>query len=531
LADRAEYYGFSEVFHCRQFVIKKTFSPTARTRLTALLASLESSLCLRQLWGRLIKDVSEVAKDDREIVSVLRSALAGKVGQDRYDLWFGANTRLDYDGRSLRIGAPSRFFLEWIRANFRKHIEAACGEAIGNCPAIEFHLDATSNQGAGDSMQADASNENPKPAEQKPQQRMLQFPEESPPSAVQERRRFASLESFVSSADNRLAIASAEMVVRRPGQHTPLMFYGPTSVGKTHLLEGIWSATRKSHQRVSVVYLSAEQFTSQFLEALRGSGLPNFRRKYRGVGMLIIDDLQFLIGKRATQVELLNTIDAFLRDGRQMVFAADRSPADLAELGPELTTRLTGGLVCRIEPPDYATRLGIVAQMARRMKLHVPADVQQFVATRLTNHARELSGALCRLKAAGESLGRPISMTMAEESLSDLIRHSARAVRLPDIEKAVCDVFGLEPASLQSDAKAKRVSHPRMLAMWLARKHTRAALSEIGHFFGRRSHSTVISAQKRIDGWMAAGESMDLAEQPWAIDDAIRQVERRLAAG
>ena len=245
----------------------------------------------------------------------------------------------------------------------------------------------------------------------------------------------------------------------------------------------------------------------------------------------MIDDLQFFVGKRATQVELLHTIDTFLREGRQLVFAADRSPAELAELGPELTTRLGSGLVCRLEPPDYATRLGIVAQMARRLKLAVPDDVQQFVALRLTSHARELSGALCRLKATGQALGRPISLAMAEEALADLIRHSGRAVRLVDIEKAVCEVFGLEPASLQSDGKAKRVSHPRMLAMWLARKHTRAALSEIGYYFGRRSHSTVISAQKRIDGWMASGCAMDLAEHHWPVDDAIRQVERRLAAG
>ena len=321
------------------------------------------------------------------------------------------------------------------------------------------------------------------------------------------------------------------MVVRQPGQITPLMFYGPTSVGKTHLLEGIWTAARKSHQRLTAVYLSAEQFTSQFLEALRGSGLPSFRRKYRGVGVLILDDLQFFVGKRATQVELLHTVDGFLREGRQLVFAADRSPAELAELGPELTTRLTGGLVCRIEPPDHATRLGIVGQMARRMKLHVPPEVQQFVASRLTSHARELSGALCRLQATSEALGRPISLPLAEEALADLIRHNGRVVRLPDIEKAVCEVFGLEPASLQSDAKGKRVSHPRMLAMWLARKHTRAALSEIGHYFGRRSHSTVISAQKRVDGWMASGRPLDLAEHRWPADDAIRQVERRLAAG
>ncbi len=475
-----------------------------------------------------------MTKDDKEIVSALCAAIADKVGQKRFDLWFGAGTRLNYDGNVLRIGAPNHFFMEWIRTNFRRDISDACREVVGNHSSIEFYLDPSStesdremiglaeNTGSKQQVQPGLRVAPPRADRAKP------LPESH---AAPPRRRFASLETFVAGDANRLAVASAEMAVRRPGRVTPLMFYGPTGVGKTHLLEGIWTAARKSSGRTATIYLSAEQFTSQFLEALRGSGLPSFRRKYRGVGVLVLDDLQFFVGKRATQVELLHTIDTFLQEGRQLVFAADRSPAELPELGPELITRLSSGLVCRIEPPDYAMRLGILAEMAKRMELHVPGDVQQFVASRLTNHARELSGALCRLLATSQSLGQPISLGMAEQALADLIAHSGRAVRLHDIEKAVCEVFGLEPASLQSDVKGKRVSHPRMLAMWLARKHTRAALSEIGHFFGRRSHSTVVSAQKRVDGWMTSGRQLDLAERHWPVDDAIRQVERRLAVG
>jgi chromosomal replication initiator protein len=476
-----------------------------------------------------------------EIVSALSATLAGKVGKERFDLWFGVGTRLDYDGGVLRIGAPSQFFLDWIRANFRRHIEDACHDVFGGRPSLEFHVDLAPSE-SNETMQPLDGNGAAKTGQQGLRVASLPARQGEPaarqadrapavPQVAPSRRRFATLETYVVGEANRLAIASAEMVVRQPGQLTPLMFCGPTGVGKTHLLEGVWTATRKSHRHLTSIYLSAEQFTSQFLEALRGSGLPSFRQKYRGVGLLVLDDLQFFVGKRATQVELLHTIDTFLRDGRQLVFAADRSPSELPELGPELISRLNGGLVCRIEQPEYATRLGIVVQMARRMKLHVPADVQQFIAGRLTAHARELSGALCRLMATSESLGRPISLAMAEEALADLIGQSVRAVRLPDIEKAVCEVFGLEPASLQSDVKGKRVSHPRMLAMWLARKHTRAALSEIGHFFGRRSHSTVISAQKRVDNWMTSGQPLDLAERRWAVDDAIRQVERRLVAG
>ena len=281
----------------------------------------------------------------------------------------------------------------------------------------------------------------------------------------------------------------------------------------------------------TAVYLSAEQFTSLFLEALRGSGLPSFRRKYRGVSLLILDDLQFLVGKRATQVELLHTVNTMLREGRQLVFSADRPPAELAELGPELTARLSSGLVCPIEPPDFATRLGVAAHMAKRLGVDVPVEVQRLIASRMTCHAREISGAICRLQAASQAMGLPITLALAEDALGDMIRQHSRVVRLGDIQKAVCDVFGLEPASLQSGGKRKRLSHPRMLAMWLARKHTRAALSEIGDFFGRRSHSTVISAQKRVDGWMASGQPLHLSERTWQIDDAIREVERQLLAG
>jgi chromosomal replication initiator protein len=514
-----------------------------------------------------------VTKDDKEIVSALQEALAGKVGKKRYDLWFGTSTRLSFDGQALRIGVPNQCFLDWIRGNFRGQIIEACEDVLGNCPTIDFYIKSDqvnsaheetksrhqhnnlSNHHESDrsektllrrenepmpataSLPAD-SNGAAAPATEQPALRIAAVSADvSAPAVAAENaggargRKFSSLESFVVGQSNKLALTSAEMVIRQPGQITPLLIHGTTSVGKTHLLEGIWTAFRKRSQNATAVYLSAEQFTSHFLEALRGSGLPSFRRKYRGVGLLVLDDLQFLVGKRATQVELLHTIDTLLRERRQLVFAADRSPAELAELGPELTTRLASGMVCRIDPPDYATRQGIVGQLASRMKLRIPQDVQDYIASKLTNHAREISGALCRLQATGEALGRPITLTLAEEALGEMIHHSSRVVRLSDIEKAVCDVFGIEPASLHADDKSTRVSHPRMLAMWLARKHTRAALSEIGHYFGRRSHSTVVSAQKRVDRWMSAGQPLHLAERLWEVDEAIRQVERQLAAG
>ncbi len=247
--------------------------------------------------------------------------------------------------------------------------------------------------------------------------------------------------------------------------------------------------------------------------------------------MLALDDLQFFCGKRATLIELLNTIDHLMREGRQLVFAADRPPAELAELGTELRTRLESGMVCELQAADYEMRVEIVGQMACRMGLEVPDEVRHFIAARLTNHARELSGALCRLQAASVASGRSIDRALAEETLADMIRHSQRLVRLQDIEKAVCHAFGVEAESLRSPSKSKSASQPRMLAMWLARKHTRAALSEIGRYFGRRSHSTVLSAQKRVEEWLARGATVELADRLWAAEEAVRHAERFLQVG
>ncbi len=297
------------------------------------------------------------------------------------------------------------------------------------------------------------------------------------------------------------------------------------------MLEGICTAARNQGRCTNAVYLSAEQFTTFFVEALRGSGLPNFRRKYRAVDVLVIDDLQFLAGKRATLVELLHTIDALLREGRQLVFAADRAPAELIKLGPELTTRLSGGMVCQVELPDAPTRFGLAHHFARRLEIELPDDVAEFVAARVTTGAREIGGAIKRLHAAGRMFGRPVDLPAAEESLAELLHSGRKAIRLSDIEAAVCDTFGLPTDSLQSERRSKNVSAPRMLAMWLARRHTRAGLSEIGQYFGRRSHSTVISAQKRVDDWMTQQSEVVVANSPCKVDEALRRVELRLRVG
>lgn len=328
-----------------------------------------------------------------------------------------------------------------------------------------------------------------------------------------------------------MALGAVELVASRPGEMSPLVVHGPSGVGKTHLLQGVCTRAREANPQLAVVMLSAEQFTTGFLQALHSGGLPGFRRSCRSADLLVVDDIQFLVGKRATLAEFQQTVDALHRLGKQMVFACDRELDALEGLGADLLTRLRGGMVARILPPDYDVRRGIVAALCARRGLAVPDDVVHYVATRITRHARELYGAVNRLEATSLMLGVPITAGMAEEALADLVRSSGRCVRLADIERAICKAFGIEEGSLQSSRRTKTVSHPRMLAMFLARKHTHAALADIGKYFGRRSHSTVIAAQKTVDEWVSSRTSIVLAESQWDVEEAIRRVEDLLRAG
>jgi chromosomal replication initiator protein len=304
--------------------------------------------------------------------------------------------------------------------------------------------------------------------------------------------------------------------------------WGTTGVGKTHLLRALVREYRRHHPRAAAVYLSAEQFTTGYVDAIRGGGLPSFRQKCRGAELLVIDDLQFLIGKQRTSEELQYTLDFLLHEGRQLVLGSDRSLAELHGLGAEMTSRLGSGLTCQIEPPEFATRLKIARSLSREMRLAVGDDVLRTVAAQIAAGAREIRGALYRLQAVSLADEQPITRELADRAITELIRHTTRTVRLGDVQKAVCEVFGVEPAQLRSDRKGRSVSEPRMLAMWLARKYTRAAWSEIGEFFGRRSHSTVIAAHRRVEALIRSQAEIGLHDRPCSVEDAIRRLEMAL---
>jgi chromosomal replication initiator protein len=485
-----------------------------------------------------------VTKDEKEIVSAVHRALAGRVGAERYAVWFGRGVRMEPCGTTLRIAAADTFRLDYLRRMFRGDLLAAARSVAGSELQLEFILDpqiaallAPASGGASEAPKGPCSADAPPRTEERDQTRPaivpLALPQQAefPAPAAPARRPFASLHEFIASEPNRVAASAAITAAERPGTYSPLTLIGPPGSGKTHLLEGIWRHARSERKLARVIYLPAEQFTNQFLDAIRQSGTPLFRRKIRDAEMLLIDDVQFFAGKQSTQVELVHTIDALLRAGRQLVLGADRSPAELSTIGPEIGARLAGGLVCRLEPADYATRLGILQQLAARQHIEAPADVLAWLASQLDGDARHLAGALNRLRAAREAHEQPIDLPFAEMALADLIHAGRRPVRLPDIVEAVADVFGVSQSELQSSSKAASATLPRMLIMFLARKWTRAALSEISRTLGRKSHSTVVSAQHKVTEWLADGKTVSLAHSRCRVEDAIQRVESRLRLG
>jgi chromosomal replication initiator protein len=466
--------------------------------------------------------------EDSRVVAALSTQLAQRIGIKRFSTWFGPETRLCVGGDRLTIRAANSFVRDWLRNNYADEIRACWESVTGSALPVEFDVDT-----APETTQVTSATTHAEPpkcteafhcgsVDAKPHGNGVKGPEPSGQRGV------AGLATFVVGPSNDGAFRAAELIGRGRHQASPILFWGPTGVGKTHLLRSIVREFRRHHPHAAAAYLSAEQFTTGFVEAIRGGGLPSFRQKCRGARLLVIDDVQFFAGKQRTIEELQHTVDALLADGRQLVLGSDRSLAELRPLGREMTSRLSGGLVCDIEPPEFATRVAILRHLSNEMQLTLGDDVLSAVATQITAGARELRGALHRLQAECHAERLPITRELADRALADMARHCTRAVRLADVQQVVCDMFGVEPAQLRSDRKARSVSEPRILAMWLSRKYTRAAWSEIGEFFGRRSHSTVISAHRRVEKMISSQAQIDVHDQPCGVEEAIRRLEQKL---
>jgi len=458
-----------------------------------------------------------VTRDDTEIVSAVQTALSDKVGTTRFAMWFDNKVQWDLSGNHLSLEVRDAFTLERIRRSFQSDLQGALESVLRQDGQISFHVSP------GEDLPDRASGH-----EQEDVQKQHSTLAPSGDPVHEKKGRWGTFKSLVVGDANRIAVTAAQMLPDRPGMISPLFVHGVPGSGKTHLLQAIWTEFRQLRQRSRCIYMTAEQFTSQFLGALRGSGLPNFRHKYRDVELLLIDDVQFFVGKRATISELHYTIDTLLREGRQMVFASQNPPAELQDLGMDLVARLSGGLVCGTEPADIEMRRVICKQYCGLHDVNLHPTVVEHLVQNLRGDVRLLHGAVHRLQAMERAFGEPASVEMARRQLQDLFQVARRAVKMTDIERAICDVFGLSPRSLQSSGRTRSVSQPRMLAMWLAREYTRAAFAEIGDYFGQRAHNTVISAHQRVSRWMDDNETIQTPHGNWNARDAVRRVEAEL---
>ena len=336
--------------------------------------------------------------------------------------------------------------------------------------------------------------------------------------------------TVLSGDSNQLAWTAAKMVLSEPGRMTPVLLHGPTGTGKSMLLSAMVQRMRGELRMRRVVHMTSEQFTNDFTEGLQGGGLPRFRRKYRDVDAVFLDDIQFLIGKRSTLAEVRHTIDNLLRAGKQVVLTADRSLTELTALGDELVGRLRGGLVTPLFPLDEKIRLSLLKQQTQAAGIAIDSESLVQLAHRVAGDGRLIRGLVNRLKAVFALRGEKIEWDQCWTAVMDLVQATQPVVRLVDIERAVCNMFGLQADSLQSNSKMRSVSQPRMLAMFLARKYTPAAYKEIGDYFGQRRHSTVISAEKTVSSWLTDNTLLE-GTRNLSVREAIRYVEAQLQVG
>ncbi|GHU01816.1 chromosomal replication initiator protein DnaA [Alphaproteobacteria bacterium] len=436
------------------------------------------------------------------------ASLKAKVGEGAFDSWlkgvsFGAVGATGVAG----VFVPTGFMKSWVSKNYKKEILEAMEENGVAASDLRFCVRPAS---------ASATAGKPAPAEETAEARPSSLASlcdtaVAAPIGSALDPRFA-FEGFVVGKPNEFAVAAAKRLASSPkSPFNPLFFYSGVGLGKTHLMQAIaWEIRRMAPER-SVAYLSAEKFMGLFTEALRTRSTGSFKDMFRSVDVLLVDDVQFLIGKGATQEEFFHTFNALIESGSQLVMAADRAPMLLDGIGERLQNRMVGGLVANIDPPNYDLRLNIVRFKQARLGVELPPEVVEFLALRVTSNVRELEGALLRLIAHADLMTEEITVARAEVLLGDVLGGAARRLSLDDIQRKVAEHFKISSDDILSARRDRSVARPRQVAMYLSKHLTSRSLPEIGRRF-KKDHTTVIHAVRTIEGLMArdAGLARDV---------------------
>ena len=437
----------------------------------------------------------------------IKVRLKDEVGDAAYRSWLRPITLHGVNDGDVKLALPTRFMRDWVATHYAERIRTLWGAENPGIRNVEIVVGAVRATAVPASVPAA-----PVEAPVAP----VRAVRAAPPAAVcapvaaptngdmdelgaQLDPRF-TFKNFVVGKPNEFAYAAANRVADADVvSFNPLFLYGGVGLGKTHLMHAIAHHIRERNPQRTVLYLSAEKFMYRFIRALRTQDTMSFKEQFRSVDVLMIDDVQFIAGKDATQEEFFHTFNALVDQGRQIVISADKSPSDLEGIEERLRSRMACGLVADIHATTYELRLGILQSKAEQMGVIVPQKVMEFLAHKITSNVRELEGALNRVVAHSQLVGRAITLETTQEVLQDLLRASDRRITIEEIQKKVAEHFTIKLAEMSSARRSRQVARPRQIAMYLAKQLTSRSLPEIGRKFGGRDHTTVMHAVKKVE--------------------------------
>ncbi|MBI6548110.1 chromosomal replication initiator protein DnaA [Xenorhabdus lircayensis] len=415
---------------------------------------------------------------------------------------------------TLALYAPNRFVLDWVREKYINNINLLLNDFCGpEVPLLRFEVGnkpVSPNQSASKRIITD------KPVAAAPSSFSVRpswdnakaQPELSYRSNVNPKHTF---DNFVEGKSNQLARAAARQVADNPGgAYNPLFLYGGTGLGKTHLLHAVGNSIMARKANAKVVYMHSERFVQDMVKALQNNAIEEFKRYYRSVDALLIDDIQFFANKERSQEEFFHTFNALLEGNQQIILTSDRYPKEINGVEDRLKSRFGWGLTVAIEPPELETRVAILMKKADENQIQLPGEVAFFIAKRLRSNVRELEGALNRVIANANFTGRAITIDFVREALRDLLALQEKLVTIDNIQKTVAEYYKIKVADLLSKRRSRSVARPRQMAMALAKELTNHSLPEIGDAFGGRDHTTVLHACRKIE--QLREESHDIKE-------------------
>jgi chromosomal replication initiator protein len=400
-----------------------------------------------------------------------------KVGAQSYNTWFKPTQFLRRDGSALYVRVPNAFFRDWLNEHIDVVVEAARTADLGEINVVYMIEESSS-----------------KP--ELPSQGSLDF--DSVENTLNPKYTF---DTFVVGSSNQFAHAAALAVAERPSKaYNPLFMYGGVGLGKTHLMHAIGQEIKRRNRSLRLTYISTEKFTNDLISAIRYDKLLSFRERYRNNDVLLIDDIQFIAAKERTQEEFFHTFNALYDTHKQLILSADCPPRDIPTLEERLHSRFEWGLIADIQPPDLETKIAILTKKAERHNISLPDNVALYIASKIKSNIRELEGALVRLVAFASIHGSEITLSLAQDTLSEILHSDEKTVTIEMIQKTIADYYGMRVQDLKSRNNSKSVAVPRQICMYLCKRITGMSLPQIGREFGNKHHTTVLHSINKIEG-------------------------------